>query len=564
MATTIIAATLSAIVAGLVVYVLAHRHARRELSGLSAKLADLDKAALASAASANSIQEELRVRLNEARDRETEANRKAAEAERRRDQISEELKFAIEGRGRAESEAGRVEELRNAVAARDTQIEGLHDRVANLSREHAIAVSDAEGEREKASELVAAERRTHEAVVKAKDDQIEQLNVFIASAHDVLTREFKELSGDALRATSDQLIRTTAEIIDKHDEKAMDDVKLQRERIEHLLKPVEDTVKSLDRHLEDTNIARSNAEAVLGQEIQRLAGASESLTNALKKPVVRGTWGEMTLENALENAGLQPEIDYILQHYTDAEDGRKRTDAIVNLPKGRKLIIDSKNLMETYLAFAACGNETEKAALSEIHSRALRAHVRALSDKEYWRRYDGLDCVILFIPHDGMYHAAIQDEAELIRDACEKRVFISNPMTLIPLLKAVRFVLDQEKLNKSAEQISRVGTDLYTEITRFAENMMTVGSKIRATVEAYNDAIPGLDRFILAKSRKLKQLGAAKGAEPELPKELEVTPRRFAAPELQSLNNLLFADEPTLDGNEPVEELQTSEVVTTE
>ena len=253
--------------------------------------------------------------------------------------------------------------------------------------------------------------------------------------------------------------------------------------------------------------------------MKRLAGASESLTNALRKPVVRGSWGEMTLENALENAGLEPEIDYVLQHTTDAEDGgRQRTDAVIKLPKGRKLIIDSKNLMESYIALANAQDDGQRALLADAHSKLLRSHIKALSAKEYWKRYDGLDCVILFIPHDGMYHAAIQDEAEVIREASEKRVFISNPMTLIPLLKAIRYVLDQERLNKSAEEISKVGTELYEEIARFASHMSTVGDRLKSTVKAYNEAIPGLDRYIVAKSRKLKQLGSAKGAEAELPR----------------------------------------------
>jgi DNA recombination protein RmuC len=250
----------------------------------------------------------------------------------------------------------------------------------------------------------------------------------------------------------------------------------------------------------------------------------------------------MTLENALENADLEPEIDFIVQHYTDAEDGQQRTDAVINLPKGRKLIIDSKNLMESYIALMNAKDETEKAVLAEVHSKSLKRHIKALSAKEYWRRYDGLDCVILFVPHDGMYHAAIQDEAELIREACEKRVFISNPMSLIPLLKAIRYVLDQERLNKNAEEIKNVGTELYTEVTRFAGNMSTIGDRLQSTVKAYNDAIPGLDRFIISKSRKLKQLGSGKGAEAELPESIDLEPRLFSSRELRSSNHILNAD----------------------
>jgi len=167
--------------------------------------------------------------------------------------------------------------------------------------------------------------------------------------------------------------------------------------------------------------------------------------------------------------------------------------------------------------------------------------MKSLSAREYWRRYEGLDCVILFIPHDGMYHAAIRDEAELIRECCDRRVFVSNPMSLIPLLKAVGYVLDQERLNKSAEQISKIGADLYGEIARFADNMANVGNKLKSVVNAYNEAIPGLDRFIVSKARSLKQLGAGKGDEPELPEAIEVEARPFSSPELRPSN--LFLEE---------------------
>lgn len=117
---------------------------------------------------------------------------------------------------------------------------------------------------------------------------------------------------------------------------------------------------------------RTRAEALLDDQVKRLADASESLTNALRKPVVRGSWGEMTLENALENAGLEAEIDFILQHYTDGEDGRKRTNAIINLPKGRKLIIDSKNLMESYIALANAEDEAQRSVLADISSKSFQ------------------------------------------------------------------------------------------------------------------------------------------------------------------------------------------------
>lgn len=491
--------------------------------------------------------EELRKTISEAREREKEAKASAKESDERHAKAAAELKTALEEKGKYQNEAARVEETRAALVQQDTKIQALNDRITILEREKTEALKDAEAANKRAEDIVATERDAQQTVLKAKDEQIAKLDEFIAEARGVLTNEFKVLSADVLKDASAQLTKTADGIIEKHGEKTTADVKLHQQHIETMLGPVAETIKRLDKHVEGSDLARTTAEALLNEQINRLADASESLTNALRKPVVKGSWGEMTLENALENAGLEEGIDFVLQHSTDAEDGRKRTDAIINLPKGRKLIIDSKNLMDSYLALSNASDDSQRAALADVHSKSLKSHIRDLESKEYWRRYEGLDCVFLFIPHDGMYHAAIKDEVDLIREACERRVFITNPMTLIPLLKAIRYVLDQERLNKSAAEISEVGIELYGQIARFAKSMAAIGNRLRATVNAYNDAIPGLDGYIVAKSRKLKQLGSAKGAEPKLPEKIEIEPRMFSSQELGSSNLFLQQDDLGLD-----------------
>jgi DNA recombination protein RmuC len=548
MALNLIIATLLAATVGLITYLLTHRQAHLRAHAVGRELADAKTALSMAKADFDARHEELRNSINEARERENEAKTNAAKSDRQYAEIAAELKIALEEKGHFQNEATRVGETKETLLERDTQIQSLNDRINDLEREKTGALKDAEAANRRADDMVAKEREAQQAIVNAKNEQITKVNEFITQARDVLTTEFKVLSADALKDASAQLIKTADGLIEKHGEKTTGDVKLHQQRIETLLKPVEETIKRLDMRVENSDLARANAEALLDDQVKRLAGASESLTNALRKPVVRGSWGEMTLENALEKAGLKAEIDFVLQHYTDAEDGRKRTDAIINLPKGRKLIIDSKNLMESYIALATTDDEAQKAVLAELHSKSLKNHIKALSAKEYWRRYEGLDCVFLFIPHDGMYHAAIQDEAELIREASEKRVFICNPMSLIPLLKAIGYVLDQERLNKSAKEISKVGAELYEQVTRFAESMSTIGDRLVSTVKAYNEAIPGLDRFIVAKSRKLKQLGSGKGAEAELPEAIELEPRPFSSRELRALKIVIEKDDTELDG----------------
>jgi len=460
----------------------------------------------------------------------------SASRDERLSKVEDDLRAALHENGSLQSNASRVEELRETVRTKEENITNLNSQLSAANIEKAEARKDAEAASEHARQAIAQERAALKEIVAVKEEQIEKLNDFISQARSALSDQFKALSADTFKDASEQLVKVTNTLIEKHAEKTTSDVKLHHTEIEKMLKPVEETIKRLDQHVENTNSARVAAETLLNDQVKRLAGASESLTNALRKPVIRGSWGEMTLENALENAGLESEIDYILQHSTDSEDGRKRTDAIINLPKGRKLVIDSKNLMESYIALANEEDDAQKSILADSHSRSLRNHVKALSSKEYWKLYEGLDCVLLFIPHDGMYHAAIQDEAELIRDACEKRVFITNTMSLIPLLKAIRYVLNQDRLNHSAEEISKVGAELYGEMTRFAENIGTIGDRLRSTVKAYNDVIPGLDRYILSKSRKLKQLGAAKGNDAELPDLVESETKLFSSRELKGLN----------------------------
>ena len=446
------------------------------------------------------------------------------------------------GRGRSGELQRAVSDARSRENDATAKAEAGAAELRVLDREKTQALKDAEAANKRADEMVAAEREKAEAIIKAKDER----NDFITQARSVLTTEFKAVSGDVLKDARGQLAQAADELIKKHGDRTNVDVELHKQQIAKMLGPVEETMKRLDQHVETSNRERSKAETLLDEQINRLAGASESLSSALRKPVVRGSWGEMTLENALENAGLRAEVDFVLQHSTDGEDGRKRTDAIINLPKGRKLIIDSKNLMESYIAYSIAEDSAQKAVLQAAHVRSLKNHIKDLSSKAYQERYDTPDCVILFIPHDGMYHAALQDEAELIREACEKRVFVANPMSLIPLLKAVGYVLNQERANESAEAIKNVGQDLYAQIARFAANMATIGSKLEASVKAYNDAIPGLDRYILSKARTLKQLGAGKGAEPELPEAVELEPRPFSSRELKTTN--LFLQEAEDEG----------------
>ena len=316
----IIAALFSATV-GLTTYLWTRRQAHLRADALERELAAAKTAFSTARADFDARQQELRNSINEARERENEAKTKATESDQRSSDMAAELKMVLGEKARFQAEAARVEETKASLLERDTQIQSLHARNTDLERQKTEALKNAEAADQRATDMVAKEREAQHQIVNAKDEQIAKLNEFITHAREVLTTEFKALSADALKDAAAQLTKTADGLIEKHGEKSAADVKLHQKHIETMLKPVEETIKRLDKHVEDSNLARTTAEALLDEQVKRLAGASESLTNALRKPFVRGSWGEMTLENALENAGLEAEIDFILQHYTDAEDG---------------------------------------------------------------------------------------------------------------------------------------------------------------------------------------------------------------------------------------------------
>lgn len=418
------------------------------------------------------------------------------------------------------------------IDKRDGQIGLLQTNLTELEIHKAAAVAKAEAESKRAEDVIESERQANRRIVAAKDEQIDGLRKFIEEANETLTKEFKAASSDTLDSVSKRLTEVAEGIIKSNTEKTTEEVQTRKLEIEKMLQPVADTIKRLDGHVEEGEKSRRSAQAVLEKEIERLAGASESLVNAFTRPVVKGQSGERMLEVVLEASGLPREL-YELQHFTESDQGGARTDAVVKLPGGRQLVIDSKNLMDSYLAIDRAETPEEKQDALREHSKALELHIKLLSSKDYSTRYGGFDFVIMFIPSESMYHEAVAHNPDLLRFARDRQVFIANPMTLLSLLGALQCLCRQEKQNLYAAEIATAGQELYSEIGRFAENMAKLGKRIGQTVDAYNTAVPGLDRFILAKSRRLSELGASTNKEPVAPALLEVNPRGFASKELR-------------------------------
>lgn len=362
--------------------------------------------------------------------------------------------------------------------------------------------------------------------IEAKNTQIENLKEFITTAQETLNKEFKTLSQETLKDVSAQFQKAATTVIEQNSETTSQNVKLHKEQIEKLLQPMGLTLKNLDQQVKDTNEKRGEAEAVLMEKIKDFAGANEKLANALNKPVIRGSFAETKLESLLEAAGLVRGENFELQAQVKDGDQTRIVDALVDMAQGKKLVIDSKNLLVPFVEYANAPEEEKAARLADFQ-KAFRNTIKALSIKDYAKHWEGIDAVIMFLPDEGMYMAAIESDRQLIATMFEQRVFTVSPVSLLPILKSVAYILGLEKQNKDTLTIVDAGRALYEALGVILGKVKTLGDKLEDGVEAYNGVIASFEGNVLPKTRQLRQLGIRRGAEHKAINPLEVQRRDF-------------------------------------
>jgi DNA recombination protein RmuC len=297
----------------------------------------------------------------------------------------------------------------------------------------------------------------------------------------------------------------------------------------------------LQRSLEDLEKARVSAYAGVTQQIGDLLAAhnalrdeAASLAGALKNTQIRGRWGEIQLRRVVELAGMLNRCDFFEQQSGDT--GLLRPDMIVNLPGGRKIVVDAKTPLDGYLkAMAAKEQQTREVHLGE-HVEQIRAHMSALSSKSYWEQYRPSPAfVFMFLPGEAFYSAALQKQPLLIEEGAKKNVILATPTILLALLRAVAYGWEQEKIARSAEQIGSLGKELHGRISTMGEHFARLGSSLRIAVDSYNDTVGSLERRVLVSARRFKDLGAWDGAkEIDTVESIEAMPRQFQAVEMVS------------------------------
>lgn len=465
-----------------------------------------------------------------------------------------------ERRGRARIEDARVRtgELERRLTEERTRLEGEQRRLAEREEE-------LRAERGRTTALE-AERRVLETSAAELGERLEQERraaaekiALLDRAQQALSDSFKALSAEALKSNNEAFLQLAKGSFEKLKEGASGDLALRQRAVDELVKPIRDSLAQVDLKLGEMERKRIGAYSALDEQLKslvndhlpRLHDETANLVKALRRPEARGRWGEMQLKRVVEMAGMQEHCDFEEQVSVAGGEKNQRPDMIVHLPGGRRIVVDAKAPLDAYMNAMTTTDEEERRRFLVDHARQLRVQIEHLSRKDYLAQFDPTpEFVVLFVPGEAFFSAALIEEPGLIDYGTERRVIPASPTTLIALLKAVAYGWRQESMAKNAQQIADLGRDLHKRVGKLGEHWAKVGSQLDKAVEAYNRSVGTLERQVLPQARKFRELGVTGGEEiPEIaPIEKQV--RELNAPELQGGDSSAGLDDANEDGDE--------------
>ena len=359
----------------------------------------------------------------------------------------------------------------------------------------------------------------------------------LANAERKLADAFKSLSADALRSNNQAFLDLARQNLASFQEHAKGDLAARQQAVETLVKPLAETLDKLNAQHRDMEQQRSGAYATLTEQVKGLLAAQQDLKSethrlvtALRRPEVRGRWGEVQLRRVVEMAGMLDRCDFFEQEAS--ADGR-RPDMVVRLPGGKSVVLDSKAPVAAYLEAVEAEHEDARRRALARYAQHVRTHVQQLAAKAYWEQFSPApEFVVLFLPGEAFFGAALQEDPDLIEYASAQKVILATPTTLLALLKAVYYGWRQEALADNARQVSQLGAQLYERLAKLAEHWNSVGKNLGQAVRAYNDATGSLETRVLVTARKFEDLQVApEGRALPVAVPVEQTTRNLQAPE---------------------------------
>jgi len=417
----------------------------------------------------------------------------------------------------------------------------LAERKIALEQELEAAKAESQKKQGEVSSLLVANARLEETLTKEREATQEKLQL-LAAARTELENSFKALANSALESSNANFLELAKATLEKYQAQAKGELEAREKAVETLVKPIAESLKQVDEQVRELEKTRAQAYGALNQQVtslldtqRALQAETGNLVKALREPQARGRWGELQLRRVLELAGMLEHCDFLEQETISGDERRSRPDVVVQLPGEKQIIVDAKAPILAYLAAVEAPDEPTRTARLADHAQQVRHHIDNLGARSYWAQ---LPCtpefVVLFLPGEVFFRAAMDCDAELIDYGVSRKVIVASPTTLIALLKAVAYGWNQKNLADSARLISQAGRDLYKRLSTMAGHVQEVGKKLGGAVTAYNEMLGSMERRVFPMARKFPELdrSLAAGALPEI-EQLDKTPFELQSPDWQ-------------------------------
>ena len=354
-----------------------------------------------------------------------------------------------------------------------------------------------------------------------------------------LKDSFNALASEALQSNNSQFLRLAKENLEQFHIKAEGELEKREKAVENLVKPIREALDKTESQVRKMENERMQAHGALTRHLETMAESHRLLQNetrnlvqALRRPEVRGQWGELTLKRLAELAGMVEHCDFTEQDTVKTDAGNRRPDMVIRMPDRREIVVDAKTPLDAYLSAVESSSDDERKNHLTRHARNVRSRIKELSAKAYWEQLKySPEFVVLFIPGDQFLSAALEIDHSLIEDALAQNVILATPTSLVALLRAIAYGWRQEVLAENADIIREIGQEMFTRLTTFAEHLAKLGRSLDNSVSAYNKAVSSYDSRVLPGARKFTELGISTKKEPPKLEQVERMARQVESRE---------------------------------
>jgi len=391
------------------------------------------------------------------------------------------------------------------------------------------------------AEVLRARLKSEEALAAEREQSL-------ARAREQLQGVFGELAQESLQNNSEVFLQLARERMTRQQQDATQELKERESAIESLVKPIREALLKTEGQIQSIERERIDSFATIKTQMEALASGqsllsreTRNLVTALRRPGVRGQWGEITLRRVVELSGMTMHVDFTEQQHLATDTGAIRPDMVVHMPEQRDIVVDVKTPLDAYLAAVEAQTDEERGTQLRRHAQIVGTRIREHASKQYWAQFErSPDFVVLFLPGEQFLSAALQENPNLIDDSMRQNVLLATPTSLVALLKVVSYGWKQTLLAANAEEVRQLGEELYKRLAVFGEHLARLGKSLGNSVESFNRAVGSLEQQVLPAARRFPELGLRVSREIEPIEPIESLTRR---PRLSTVQRDAF-DEP--------------------